>query len=175
MCARLSVDEVLANLEKRVAFHEEREAFHAQREVHHREQRAVHAAELAKVRQSLEAFRAVAPEAVSLAQPLPSEALVPENPAPSATAEIELPPPGKKMVSGLIALAVKDLPEPFGPVEVAALVSRRFADRLEKPVERPAASDILRRLLREGKLQLVREGTAHHQALYKRKPRRTGS
>jgi len=59
-------------------------------------------------------------------------------------------------------------------MEVAAETSRRFAGHLEKPVGKRTASDTLRLLLRKGKLELVREGTAYHQALYKRKPQRSG-
>ena len=46
----LSVAEVLAKLEARIAFHQEQAAFHAQQEVHHREQNALHLAELQNVR-----------------------------------------------------------------------------------------------------------------------------
>ncbi len=53
MGTRLSIEEMLAELEKREAFHRQQEAFHAEQDVfhgeqqlHHREQRAVHAAEL---------------------------------------------------------------------------------------------------------------------------------
>ena len=52
MSAKLSVEEMLSELEKREAFHRDQEAFHAEQEVfheqqqvHHREQRAVQAAE----------------------------------------------------------------------------------------------------------------------------------
>jgi hypothetical protein len=67
MSTRLSIEEMLSQLEKREAFHREQEAFHAEQEafhgqqqVHHREQRAVHAAELEKVRESLATFRTAA-------------------------------------------------------------------------------------------------------------------
>ncbi|HEX9942404.1 MAG TPA: hypothetical protein VGG03_10335, partial [Thermoanaerobaculia bacterium] len=68
MSSKLSVEEVLSNLEARAVFHRDQEALHAQQEVHHREQRALHAAELEKVLQSLKAFRAAAPSAVELAR-----------------------------------------------------------------------------------------------------------
>ena len=171
MGSKLSVEEVLANLEQREAFHREQEAFHAQQEADHREQRAGHAAELAKVRASLEAFRAAVPSAVELAQPVPAKAA----PAP-AVAETKLPPPGRLMVGRLLRLAVAgpELPEPFSPGAVAAEANRRFADRLQKPIGVRTASDTLRQMVAEGSVQLARKGGAAHQALYKRKPRTGG-
>ncbi|HEV8577630.1 MAG TPA: hypothetical protein VGX68_01000 [Thermoanaerobaculia bacterium] len=172
MTARLSVEELLGNLEQRAAHHREREAFHAQQEAHHREQRTGHAAELEKISQTLEAFRTAAAAAIDLGRPLPLES----PPAPAIDAS-RLPSPGRLMVGRLITLAVEsaDLKEPFGPAAVAAETSRLFADRLEKPVGSRTASDALRRMLAQGEIQLVRKGTANREALYKRKPRRGGS
>jgi hypothetical protein len=170
MSSELSVKEMLAELERREALHRDQEAFHAAQEVfheqqqaHHREQRAVHAAELEKVRQNLTAFRAAAASAADLVGPVKSPA--PRTPAP------ELPPPGKKFVSGLLNRVVADseLTEPFGPKAVAAEANRRFEAHLIQPVGPRTASDVLRRLLKEGKLQLVREGGANLEALYRRK------
>jgi hypothetical protein len=171
MSSKVSVEEVLSNLEQRAVFHREQEAFHAQQEVHHREQRAAHAAELAKVLESLEAFRAAAPAALELAKPVPSK----QAPAPAAE-EANLPPPGRLMVGRLLRLAVHspELPEPFSPSAVAAEANRRFAGRLEKPIGTRTASDTLRQMLAEGTVQLARKGGAAHQALYKRRPRTGG-
>jgi hypothetical protein len=171
MSSKLSVEDVLSNLEQRAVFHREQEALHAQKEVHHREQRALHAAELEKVLQSLEAFRALAPSAVELARPLPLKT------APAvAIDEAKLPPSGRLMVSRLIRLAVEspDLPEPFGASAVVAEANRRFADRLREPVGPRTASDVLRRMLAEGEIQLAREGRPSHEALYARRPRQGG-
>jgi hypothetical protein len=168
MSSELSVKEMLAELERRETLHRDQEAFHAAQEVfheqqqaHHREQRAVHAAELEKVRQNLTAFRAAAASAADLVGPV-------KPPAPRTP---ELPPPGKKFVSGLLHLVVADpeLTEPFGPKAVAAEANRRFEAHLSQPVGPRTASDVLRRLVKEGKLQLVREGGANREALYKRK------
>jgi len=77
MSSKLSVEEVLANLEQRAVFHREQEAFHAQKIAEHQAEQAFHAAEREKVLRSLEAFREAAPAAVDLAQPLP----IPADPA----------------------------------------------------------------------------------------------
>lgn len=169
MSAKLSVEDVLAGLEQRAAHHREQEAFHAQQEIHHREQRALHAGELAAVEKSLEAFRAVAATAVDLARP-PKESPVPVEAAPG---EEELPPPGRFQISQLISrLATSpDLAEPFGPGTVAAEFNRRYARRLRKTIATRTASDVLRRMLAAGQLELARKGGAVHEALY---TRRTG-
>lgn len=165
MSSKLSVDEVLANLEQRAAFHREQEALHAEREIHHAEQRALHAAELGKVLQSLESFRAAA-AAVDLARPPERE------PVPAAADEEKLPPPGRLSVSRLLRRTVERLEEPFGATALAEEANRRFAAHLEKPVGPRTASDVLRRMLAEGEIRLAREGKAFHEALYSRKPRR---
>jgi hypothetical protein len=170
MSSKLSIEEMLAHLEKREKHHREQEAFHAEQEVfheqqqaHHREQRAVHAAELEKVRENLATFRAAAATAADLVGPV-------EPPAPPPAAP-KLPRPGRKFVSGLLQMAVAsaELQEPFGPAAVAAEANRRFRAHLKKPVGPRTASDVLRRLAREGELQLVRKGKAHIEALYKRR------
>jgi len=170
MSAKLSVEEVLANLEQRAVFHREQEALHAQTAAHHQGEQALHAAELAKVLQSLEAFRAVAPAAVDLAQPVP----VPPDPS-AEIQEADLPPPGRLMVSRLIRLVVErpGLAEPFGAMAVAAETNRRFAARLREPVQTPTVSNVLRRMLDEGRLRIAQKGKAFHEALYVRAKART--
>jgi hypothetical protein len=94
MSPKLSVEDVLANLEARAALHRQQEAhhcdqeaYHEQQQAHHREQRSLHVAELEKVLKDLEAFRAVA-ESVA-AQPVLRSA--------------EIPPPGRNRVSRMVA------------------------------------------------------------------------
>jgi len=159
----LSVADVLASLEQRAEFHREQEAMHAQEETRHREERALHAAELAKVLQSLEAFRSVSSVATELAKPVAAAA------AAKKAEKEQLPPPGRLMVGRLLRLVVQGLAEPFGPTAVAAEANRRFADRLRRPVGSRTASDLLRRLLAEGVIRLAQKGTAFHEALYTRR------
>jgi hypothetical protein len=163
MGTKLSVEDVVANLEARAAlhrekeaFHRDQEAFHAQQVVHHREQQALHTAELEKVVRDLETFRTVAASAA--AQPI------------QRRQELEVPPPGRKRVGRMVELIAEspDLQEPFGPTAIAEETSRRYADHLDEPVDPRAASDVLRRMLAEGDLELVRKGTAKREALYRR-------
>lgn len=161
MTSKLSVEQVLVSLEKRLEHHQEQEALHARQEAHHREQRETHAAEVEKVRQSLEAFRGIAPIAVGLARPLAQR--------PAAVEEV-LPPPGRLMASRLVRMTVQSLAEPFGPTSVTQEVNRRFAGSLRKPIDVRMVSNVLRRLLAEGAIKLAREGKAFHEALYNRRP-----
>jgi hypothetical protein len=168
MSSKLSVEEVLSNLEDRAVFHREQEAFHARQWEHHQEQQTLHAAELEKVLKSLEAFRAVSESAVVLAKPVAPKP-VPAPPVPQAK-EPELPPPGRLMTSRLLRLAVEspELQEPFSATTVAAETNRRFASHLRSPIGSRTASDVLRRMLAEGQLQLARKGKAFHEAWYQR-------
>ncbi len=161
MGSKLSVEEILAGLEKRAAALREKEAFHAQQEDHHREQRALHAAELQKVEASLEAFRTAASPAVELAAPVRDRA---------GSEEESLPGPGRLLVSRLVRMTALSptLDQPFGPSAVATEVNRRYPKQLSRPVDIRAASDVLRRMAAEGWIRLDRPGKAFHEALYTR-------
>jgi hypothetical protein len=58
MGSKLSIDQMLAQLEAKIALHREKEAFHAQQEELHREQKALHVAELQVSIERFEMFRA---------------------------------------------------------------------------------------------------------------------
>lgn len=169
MSAKLSVEDVLSTLEARAVFHRDREAFHAEREVHHREQRALHAAELARVHESLESFRAAAPTALELARERVGS--VQESaPAPEPAAQEDVTASGRTPGSRRIRRVVAswEPQKPFGPTEVAAEVNRRYRGQLKRPIGTRAVSDVLRRMHAEGGIALVRPGKAFHEALYQR-------
>jgi hypothetical protein len=165
MSSKLSVEEVMANLEQHATFHRDKEAFHFQQEALHREQREFHGAELAKIQQSLEAFQSAVPTAMKLATPA--------QPA-RATPQAELPPKGRLLVGRLLRQTALSptLAEPFGPSSLAAEVNRAFSDRLDRPVGQRAASDVLRRMLADREVELARVGKASHEALYVRARRK---
>jgi hypothetical protein len=159
----MSLEEMLSNLEARAAALRDEEAFHARQEAHHRAERESRAAELEKVLASLEAFRAAAATAAGLT---PAAVTTPV----AGESRETLPPAGRLMVGRLLRSVVESpaLAEPFGANAVAAEANRRFADRLPAPVGPRTASDVLRRMLTEGAIQLVREGKASREALYRR-------
>lgn len=160
MSKNLSVAQMLAHLEARIASLREQRAFHAEQEAHHREQLALHDAELQKVLERFEAFRIAAEAAEEVALP----------PAPTAPQTEEAIPNfgNRPMVSRLIARVVDSQPagEPFGARAIAAEVSRRYRDVLKKPVNSGTVSVVLRRLLKARRIQQVRPGKALYEALY---------
>jgi hypothetical protein len=161
--SELSVAQVLANLEKQVAYHRQQEAHHAEREAFHREQRAVHAAEAEMVSKHLEAFKATAEEAAAIAART-AQVLPPPRPAAPPV------PPVPKRPHVLMARLVAELPagETLTASSAAAEVNRRYRSELKKPISQPTASTCLRRLAIAGKLRVVKKGTAHIQTMYAR-------
>ncbi len=163
MSTSLSVAEILAKLEARIAHHEQQMAFHKQQEAHHREQSAAHAAELDKVRQHFESFKSAALPAADLAG-------VSVAPASSAAEPEDLREfIGKRlMTSKLIARVARGWGEgeTFGASRVAAETNRRYAGKLNRPVDTRTVSTVLRRLRDAGELRQVRPGTAAHEAVY---------
>lgn len=164
MNERLSVADVLSHLEAQLARHKEKEAYHGDQEVFHREQKALHAAEHEVVLRHYEAFKATAGAAVEIAA---RTAVAPEPERP-------LPPelqPGRRIIrSRLVARVLEELPEgkAFGPSELAEEVNRRYGQYLKKPANARLAAAYLRRKYEHGELDLVREGGAHRETLYKK-------
>lgn len=159
MSSKMSVAEIVTNLEKRLAFHRQQAAFHKEQEAVHRGQHEAHEAEAGKVAAHLESFRAVAGAAAELAAPPPAPPL-PEEPDPGP----------RPLTSHLVTRVVKSQSEgePFGATKIAAEVNRRYAGKLRRPVDGRLASVTLRRLHNDGQIHLVREGKPFHEALYSR-------
>lgn len=157
MSSKLSVAQILASLETKMAFHREREAFHAGQEALHRDQRTAHAAELENVARHYEAFKTAAGSAAEIAAR-------PGSPAPQEELS-----PGKPVVrSKLAARVVAELPagETFTPSRIAAEVNRRFGKALKKPADSRLSSAALLRMLADGRVRLVQRGTAHRESVY---------
>jgi hypothetical protein len=162
MSKSLSVAQMLANLEARIASLREQRAFHAEQEAYHREQLAQHDAELQKVIERFEAFKIAAEAAAEVALP----------PAPTEPqAEGPIPTFGNRpMVSRLVARVVESWPagEELGARAVAQEVNRRYQEVLKKPVSPDTVSVTLRRLRNARRLQQVRPGKALKEAVYVR-------
>jgi hypothetical protein len=160
MSAELSLQQILASLEARIAFHREREAAAAQQEAVFREQRTAHAAELEALTRNLEALKAATATAVELAsRPTPPSAPF-LGPDPDAGRRLTLPRMVARVLEGMSAGA------PFGTAAVTAELNRRYQERLRRPVAERLVSIVLRRMLDAGSLRSVREGRPHHEALY---------
>ena len=159
MSSELSLSQILANLEAKIASHREREAHHAEQEVFHREQRALQAAELATSLEHYEAFKAVAGPAAEIASSFATA-------APAKTEEI----PSTMVRSKLVSQVVASLPagEIFSPSRISAELDRRYGKDLRRPASARMVSNALRRLHAEGEVRLVQQGGPYHEALYTR-------
>jgi len=159
LSAELSITQILANLEKEMAFHKEQADHHAEKEAFHRDRRASHTAEYEAIAKHYEAFKTSAGAAAEIAARVAA-----------AAPKVEPPPPpvARKQPNKLVARLVAELPagQAYTPSQIAAEVNRRYPNELKKPLITPTASTILRRMLAEGEVRLVQSGTAHIQAVY---------
>lgn len=163
MKSNRTIAEVVASLESQLAFYREKEELHAGHEAFHREQRTLYGTEREKIERNLEAFGAAAASALDLAEKTLTSPSQAEQGADLGSASN---PRLGKMVELLIADKGPD--ERFGPVGLAQEVNRRFGQRLRRPVDARQISVVLRRLDRLGRIQLVRKGRPHWEALYGR-------
>lgn len=165
MSTDLTVGEILANLEARIAFHREQEALHARQEAQHREQREMHAGELETLLRHYEAFKSSAGLAADLAR-LPAA----PSKAEASTAEADPDPGRRPQASRLVAKIIEEKTEgeSFGARAIAREVNQRFGSRLKRPLDVRVTSVILRRLRDARRIHLVQEGKAFHEALYAR-------
>jgi hypothetical protein len=159
MATKFSIEELFAHFEAQLAFHRTQEAHHAEQEAFHREKKESHAAEHEAIARHFEAFKATAGVAFEIAS----------RRAPVSETALQELPPGKPVIrSRLVARVLEEMPqgEVFGASRMAAEVNRRFGKALRKPANAQLASATLRRLLANGRVRLVREGSGRREALY---------
>lgn len=169
MRANLSIPQMLAELKSQIAFHRKQEEHHASQEVLHREKRTFHAAELQMAQERFEAFQSAADAAGELVE---RHRAATAPPAPAA----DVPDWKRRPIGHLVTRVVESQrpEETFGPAQIAQEVNRLYGSKLPKPVDGRAASVTLRRLAASGRLHVIREGTAHREALYsKTRPAKT--
>ena len=159
MSENLSIVDVLARLEARIADLREREAFHAQQEAHHKEERARIAAELDEVSRHFETFKTTSSTVSSLVL----------SPAAAPVPGVILGSYPKLAFLVEKVIQAKPETERFAATPVAAEVNRYFPDRLKKPLSSRTTSAILRRLRDAGKIREVEEGKPFHEAVYVRR------
>ncbi|HZF07172.1 MAG TPA: hypothetical protein VFE33_00125 [Thermoanaerobaculia bacterium] len=159
----LSVAQILADLAAQIARVESQEAFHAQQEVLHREQRAQSAADLLKLQERYEAFKAAAVAAEEVVTRAPVADPVRQE---DEDARVQI-----TTVSKLVARVAEARTGTFGPTAVAQEINQRFGRRLGRPLDTRTVSVTLRRLSAMKRIHLVREGKAFHEALYAPGPR----
>jgi hypothetical protein len=170
MSLKLSVGEMLDNLERKIALHREQAALHAREEELHRGQRVLHEAELETATRYFEALRAAAVPAAEMALHPPSaEPAVPTTTEASTDdAQAGLHPRLNDFISRI--LESRSGGEPFGPTAMTEEINRRFRSRLDKEADVRSVSAALRRMSRKHQVHLVREGRAYSEALYAKGP-----
>ena len=160
MTVGMPPERLLAELDKQLAYHREREAFHAEQEGAHRDQRENHAQEAAKIAQTADSLRASLTTAFGLVAP----SLAMEARDKDMDTGLE------RILSRLVNRVIegKSGDERFGAVAVTEEVNRRFNDILRRPATQRQVALALRRQARRGRIQQVRRGKPHHEALYVR-------
>ena len=160
MTLAMPPERLLAQLEKQLAHHRERETFHSEQESAHREQRERHAREAAKIAETADSLRASLTTALGLVAP----ALAVE------ARDQDMDSGHVRILTRLVNRVIegKSGDERFGAVAVTEEVNRRFNDILRRPATQRQVALALRRQARRGRIQQVRRGKPHHEALYVR-------
>lgn len=163
MSASLSLHQMLTQLESRIADHRAKLAYHAGRQQFHEEQKALHEAELQSAMERYETLRTASQAAGQYLEQPPPGAAAPAGP------EIDLDS-RKRTLSRLIAVVVdaRSPGEVFGPSAVTEEIRQRWGAKLRRKIDPRSVSATLRRWAAAGRLEVAREGRAHHETLYSR-------
>jgi hypothetical protein len=161
--SKLSIAEVLVDLEAQIAELEKLDAFHAEKEEFHRGQRADCASRLAALRKKHEAFQTAAAEVAEVVRERP-----PKPPAPPEDSGV--PATVSKLAARLVAVKRED--ERFTASELTAEINRRFPKSLRQPAAPRSVTMALRRLADQGQVREVEKGKPFHEAVYVRNVRR---
>jgi len=162
MTSKLPIDQMLVQLEGKVAHLRERQAFHAKQEAFHHERAAGYSTELATAVERLEAFRTAAANADELLARLGRD---------SAAADA-LEDLGKgRPLSRMIARVVEDKApgETFGPKAVTQEIHKRWGAKLRARVDPRSVAATLRRWALRGRIHRTREGRGRYESLYVKK------
>lgn len=163
MSSKLSIAEVLADLESQIAELEKLDAFHAEKEEFHRGQRADCAGKLAKLRKKHEAFQAAASEVAEVVRERPPR-------PPAAPEDSGVPATVSKLAARLVAVKRED--ERFTASGLAAEINQRFPKSLRQPAVPRSVTMALRRLSDQGQVREVEKGKPFHEAVYVRNVRK---
>lgn len=168
MISMLTVEDVVARLERQVAFHQEQAGFHGGQEAHHRDQREHHARQAEAFAGHLEAFRQAA---------MPAVEDLAGAPVPVSLAALDALGTGARpRMQRLVWEVVQSFApaEPFGLSKVLQELQRRHGALLPVPPEPGHVSMALQRLAKNGWILLVRRGRPYREALYRRESPESG-
>lgn len=162
MGSNLSIAQMLAQLETKIAYHRTQQASHAQQETVHREQKALHEAELQATLERFEAFRAAAEAAGELLDRDPSVAA--PRAAQDSDPDLRKGRPLARMMSHLLEGKAPD--EVFGATSMVKEIHERWGAKLRRRVSPRSASATLRRWAAAGRIHIIREGRTNYESLY---------
>jgi hypothetical protein len=167
--SKLSIAEVLVDLEAQIAELEKLDAFHAEREEFHHGQRADCAGKLAKIRTKYQAFQTAA-SAVAEVVRKRAWAPPPAPPSPILPEDVGVPTTVSKLVAQVVAGKRED--ERFTASELAVEINRRFPKSLRQPAAARPVAMALRRLVDQGGAREEEKGKPFHEAVYAKNVRR---
>lgn len=161
----LSIPQMLAQLEARVAHHREQQAQSAKQEAFFRGKAELHQARLEAAQARLEAFRAAAAAAGELLESDRSVA------PPPSRSDDDIEVNRKKALNRMMARVIEDLPPDavFGATSVTEAIQRRWGAKLRRQPDPRSVATTLRRWANDGRLRQVREGRAHNEGLYRKR------
>ena len=162
MSRQLSIERVLAELQGRIEHHRRQAAFHAEQEAFHQKEKVHHTAELQTVLEHFETFQAAA-DAVGELVGRPREEKATDDAIPAGKGAVL-----SKLVERVVA--AKGPIEAFGATGITREIQERFGARLGRKIDVRAVAAKLRRLARARQIHQLREGRAHHEALYSLTP-----
>ena len=166
MALNLSIAQMLAKLDAKIAHHEERKAFHAEQELIHRDQTAMHAAELEASLAHREAFRAAS---LSVGELLERDGSLAKS---SAEPEAEGDFTGKRSLSRMVAKVLEGLApdQTFGSRSVTREIQERWGAKLRRRPDPRSVAATLRRWAAAGRIHQIREGRAYNESLFRKAP-----
>lgn len=164
MGTNLPVAEMLARLEKKIAYHKERGEAHAREEAVHAEQRAMHEEEHRKAVERFEALQTASADV--------GEMIADVRPDPPPVISGNVARGGWHWIAKLMALVIetKAPGESFGATSLIREIEERWGPQLRQKIDPRSAAATLRRWAAMGRLDVVRPGRAHHEGQYT-KPR----
>jgi hypothetical protein len=159
MSGNLSVAQILADLETQIAHFEAQGPFHARQEAFHRAEKERCENEVATLRERYEAFKKASAEAREVVQrkgtggPPPLDE---EDDGRSASMPT--------LISWVVAAKADG--DSFGATALTQEINQHYSNRLRQPINLRSVSVALSRMAKRGQVKVVREGKAHHEALY---------
>ena len=165
MSQNLSIAQMMAQLEARVAHHEKQEALHSEQEALYRDKAAFHREQLEAARAHLEAFRAASVAAGELL--VRDTSVATQKPEPAEDVDVRK----RKALSRMVARVVEELPADavFGTSKVTRAIRERWGAKLRRQPDPRSVATTLRRWSQAGRLVHVREGRAHSEGLFRKK------